>query len=301
MLWRKQATSGHDGRRGRLGHRDKVPDVDSQQLLARRGWQRGPGVPGPPDEDGSVARVFQALGQLSLGVVSAGLVAMAVISVKEYLATNERELLALKTYVKKQYKVLGELEDFKQDLSGALESRAKARLPPPPNDKVGILMEPEVENEESIIDSYKQEKFRIQQTLESLQAKTKIYNQGCQQLAELVIRKKVPLAVLNMYVADAKSTCKELDETISFGEGHLMKLLKQIKTTREALSKDELGKLTPRDLETFIALHHNYLTDLEQDGAYAYLFAKPTESSGHPGISFELDDYPSYSDEDLFC
>ncbi|CAG0921961.1 unnamed protein product [Notodromas monacha] len=33
------------------------------------------------------------VGQLSLGVVSAGLVAMAVISVKEYLATNERELL----------------------------------------------------------------------------------------------------------------------------------------------------------------------------------------------------------------
>lgn len=86
-----------------------------------------------PEEDGFISKILRELDQLAFGVVSAGLAAMVVIGVREYLAANERELVRMKACVKRQRKALFELDEFRKDLSNALTTRNRAHLPPPPN------------------------------------------------------------------------------------------------------------------------------------------------------------------------
>jgi hypothetical protein len=86
-----------------------------------------------PEEDSAISRFLGAVGQVSIGMVAAGVVCIGALAVREYLATNERELVKLKNCVKRQSKVLNDLGELRDDLADALTNRHRAQLPPPPN------------------------------------------------------------------------------------------------------------------------------------------------------------------------
>jgi hypothetical protein len=87
-------------------------------------------------DDEKISSFMHAAGQISLGIVATGALTIGALIVREYLITIKDEYNSVKTYVKKQKKVLSELQDFHADLHNALTCRAKALLPPPPDVRI---------------------------------------------------------------------------------------------------------------------------------------------------------------------